>query len=295
VKKQISFSGKGHSADIGDMKIFRILPNRYANAVGPFVFLDHIGPTTRRNGNDEKKTGTGSHPHRGIATLSYILHGQAEHFDSRGNHEKVYSGGIQWMKAGDGIVHDENIIPDPHEKNGLVHALQFWINLPAKNKAEKPEYLAIQADQIQQKLLENESGWIKVVLGSYEEFTSPIPNYSKQFLYHINLEAGKTFEIRIPGNIEVAVFLSSYGAIVNDTEADAGEFIEFDRKEGVIELINNYTVTNEIMIFGGSPYSEPIVVEGPFVMNTFAEIADAYRDFYAGKYGEINYNHIENS
>ena len=291
MKKQISFSGKGQKGDIGGMAIYHILPNRYADAVGPFVFLDHIGPTTHQDRADEKKAGTGPHPHRGIATLSYILNGEAEHFDSRGNYAKVRSGGIQWMKAGNGIVHDENLTPDPQDKKGLTHALQFWINLPAKNKAEKPEYLVVHGNEIPQKLLTSESGWIKVVLGSYEELNSPIPNYSKQFLYHIYLEPEKTFVITVLDNIEVAAFLPSYNAIVNDTESEAGEFIEFDKKEGVIELINASRSANDIIIFGGSPYAEHMVIEGPFVMNTFAEIGEAYRDFHAGKYGEINYNH----
>ena len=89
MKKKTSFSTKGQRADIGDLTIYRILPNRYANAVGPFVFLDHIIP---RLNPAVMNSGTGAHPHRGIATLSYILEGEDEHYDSAGNYAKVYSG-----------------------------------------------------------------------------------------------------------------------------------------------------------------------------------------------------------
>ena len=100
MKKKISFSAQGRRADIGNIPILRILPNRYAEAVGPFVFLDHLGPVRRLPGEPSMQEGTGAHPHRGIATLTYILSGEGEHFDSRGNHAKDFSGGVQWMNAG---------------------------------------------------------------------------------------------------------------------------------------------------------------------------------------------------
>lgn len=118
----------------------RLLPNRYAGAVGPFVFLDHIVPAVQTK---TSKEGTGAHPHRGIATLTYILNGEDEHFDSAGNYAMVHSGGVQWMKAGDGIVHDETLNYDSQTDSKLVYAFQFWINLPAKIKAEKPEYYSV--------------------------------------------------------------------------------------------------------------------------------------------------------
>lgn len=285
MKKKTSFSTKGQSADIGDLTIYRILANRYTDAVGPFVFLDHITPKVHRASMDN---GTGAHPHRGIATLSYIIEGEAEHFDSIGNSTKVYSGGIQWMKAGNGVIHDETLNVDTQIATNRTHALQFWINLPAKNKAEKPAYLAIQSHEVPQKSLPNRSGWIKVIVGNYEDLSSKIPNYSEQFLYHIQVEAGKNFTISIGEKVEIAAFLPTQAAIINDVEFQAGEFIEFDRIAGEITIENKLQEATDILLFGGEPYTEPIVAEGPFVMNSSSEIADAYRDFYAGKYGEIN-------
>jgi len=285
MKKKTSFSTKGQRADIGDLTIYRLLANRYTDAVGPFVFLDHIVPKVHSSAIN---SGTGGHPHRGIATLSYIIEGEDEHFDSAGNYAKVYSGGIQWMKAGNGIIHDETLNVDSRTGTNRTHAFQFWINLPAKNKAEKPEYLAIQSDEVSQKLLPNDSGWIKVIVGNYEDLNSKIPNYSAQFLYHIHVEAGKSFTISIDEKVEVAAFLPSKNTILNDVEFQAGEFIEFDRIAGEITIENKLQEAVAIILFGGEPYTEPIVAEGPFVMNSRSEIADAYRDFYAGKYGEIN-------
>jgi len=284
MKKQISYFVKGRRADIDPLTIMRIIPNEYTGKVGSFVFLDHLPPMLKEKIH---LGGMGAHPHRGIATLSYILQGKNEHFDSAGNYAKVSSGGVQWMKAGNGIIHDENLNYDTETDNKMVHSFQFWINLPAKNKAEAPEYLAIQAAEVPKKELPNNSGFIKVVVGNYEDLSSLIPNYSEQFLYHIHLDAGKEFSIKMDENIEVASFIPTGKVTANDTEFEAGEFIEFDRKEGQIEIKNTAQTAVDVLLFGGEEYSEPIVAEGPFVMNSQEEIVEAYQDFYAGKYGRI--------
>lgn len=285
MKKQTSFSTQGQRADLGSLQIQRILPNRYANAVGAFVFLDYVAPAIKTTIN---KNGMGAHPHRGIATLTYILQGEVEHFDSAGNTGKIYSGGMQWMKAGNGIIHDENFNYDSQMDSKYIHGFQFWLNLPAKNKAEKPEHIAVQASDVPQKVITNNVGWIKVVIGNYEELHSKIPSYTAQFLYHIHLEANKIFSINFEDKIEVAAFLPTYNAILNDAEYHKGDFVEFDRNAGEIEIKNTSNDAIDIMLFGGETYTETIIAEGPFVMNNQTEIVEAYRDFYAGKYGQIN-------
>lgn len=285
MKKTISFSTGGNRADLGTLTIQRMLPNRYADKVGPFVFLDYVQPAIK---NTITKSGMGAHPHRGIATLTYILEGEVEHFDSAGNGGKIYSGGAQWMKAGNGIIHDENVNYDSQTDSKYIHGFQFWLNLPAKNKNEKPAHIPVQANEVPQKMLPDDSGWIKVIVGNYEELNSKIPNYSEQFLYHIHLEAGKQFSLKMENKIEVAAFLPTQGAILNDTEFQKGDFVEFDREAGDIEIKNTFEKAIDIMLFGGEKYTEPVVAEGPFVMNSQAEISNAYRDFYAGKYGAIN-------
>src|SRR5258708_36315666 len=203
--KKIRFTTQGKRADIGEYMINRILPNRYAEAVGPFVFLDHVLPVKHSPGEPHKvANGKAAHPHRGIATLTYILNGEADHRDSRGHHAKVRSGGVQWMKAGNGIIHDEVMNVDPQTNDLLTHAFQFWINLPSKNKAEPPEYLPIQANEVPQQKLSDERGWIKVIVGEFENLLSKIPNYSNQLLYHIHLETGKQFSVATENGWEYA-------------------------------------------------------------------------------------------
>lgn len=291
MKKKIVFTSQGHRADVGEYKIYRIFPNGYSQAIGPFVFLDYVPPVLHA-ADEPRKTinGSGAHPHRGIATLTYVLNGEADHFDSNGHHAKVYSGGAQWMKAGTGIIHDEAMNPDAHEQDRLTHAFQFWINLPAKNKAEKPDYLPVQANEMQKKSLENNAGWLKVVSGKYGEMTSKIPTYLQQFIYHIRLEAGKQFFLNSEAGLEYAAFLLTNFLAVNDTQFKQGELLMFDTDEGIMELSNTSEQPADIIVFGGAPYTEPIVAHGPFVMNSEKEIATAYNDFHSGKYGRIKYD-----
>ena len=102
-------------------------------------------------------------------------------------------------------------------------------------------------------------------------------------------KTGKQFSVTTENGLEYAAFLPGNNAIINDTEFTAGEFIEFDRNEGMIEINNNSEVAIDIIIFGGEKYAEPIVAQGPFVMNTQPEITLAYKDFHEGKYGKISY------
>ncbi|CAN1572897.1 COG1741 Pirin-related protein [Flavobacteriaceae bacterium] len=284
MRKQISVATQGKRVGISPLNIQRIFPNKYVDAVGPFVFLDYVAPIIKKTIDIN---GMGAHPHRGIATLTYIVQGEVEHFDSAGNTGKIYSGGVQWMKAGNGIIHDEIINYDSQTDSKYIYGFQFWINLPAKNKAEKPQYIAIQTNDVPRKFLFDNVGWIKVVVGSYEELNSIIPNYSEQFLYHIHLYAKQSFSIKFEDKTQVAAFLPTQDVVLNNTEFNNGDFVEFDNNAGEIEFKNNSEKSIDIILFGGEKYTETIVAVGPFVMNSVEEIEIANRDFHAGKYGKI--------
>jgi redox-sensitive bicupin YhaK (pirin superfamily) len=291
MKKKVIISSRGHRADVGEIVVNRIIPNWYTQAIGPFVFLDHAIPRMHSTKEPRMEVGKGgAHPHRGIATLTYVLQGEVEHTDSKGGHAIVTTGGIQWMKAGNGIIHDESINVDPKTGDRLTHGLQFWINLPSKNKVEASQYMPVQANQVPIKRLDADAGWVKVLVGEYEGIISKIPVYSKQFLYHIHVNTGKRFSLNGEEGIEYAAFLPFGDAVINGAQYAREEFIEFDKKAGTIEITNNEDTPADIILFGGEPYTEPIVAEGPFVMNSQDEIAQAYTDFYSGKYGDINYS-----
>ncbi|RIJ42496.1 pirin family protein [Pontibacter oryzae] len=286
MQKKISFSNTAQSSSVGGTPISRFLPNGYTQAVGPFILLDQAGPMKI---NSSASGGTGPHPHRGIATLTYAITGQIEHFDSLGNHALVSSGGVQWMNSGNGIVHDERSKASAGSDQKEMYAFQFWINLPSKIKAEKPEYLPVHAEEVPKKQLAEEAGVVRVIVGSYQELTSKIPTYTKQFLFHVVLNSGKKFSIDFSQKLEVAAVLPTASAIINEESFRAGELIAFDKEAGVIEIENLSDETLDILLFGGETYGEPMVSQGPFVMNSQEGVALAYEDYANGKYGEIHY------
>lgn len=277
---------------VGHMPVVRSLPNRYVDTVGHFIFLDQMPkksyPTKELKSVLEQIKGTTAHPHRGIATFSYVMKGTIEHNDSRGNYGTVNDGGIQWMKAGNGIIHDEIIIPSEKEET-IQYGMQFWINLPAKNKNETPDYMAVQGEDVPKVELPNNSGNLKILIGDFESKQSKIPTYSKLFLYHIELNANQEYSLNINENQETAVVVANGKAIINDENVMNSEMIVFE-KEGTSIQINNPTDNPiDILVFGGEPYQETIAFGGPYVMNSQQEVAQANSDYYSGKYGKIKY------
>lgn len=288
MKKNANFKISGHRADIGEITIYRLMPNQYTHHVGHFIFLDYIAPFVRKNKMTPNEDF--AHPHRGIATLTYVLNGEAEHYDSRGNRATVHSGGVQWMKAGNGIIHNETLNADTKTNGLLNHGFQFWINLPARNKKENPEYMALQSEELPVLQLSDNAGTLKVIVGEYGGQASKIPTYARQYLYHIRLNAGKQFTLPTVDGLEYAIFLPQHDLTINDEGYYRGDLIGFDDKGSIIEITNNLEAEADIILFGGEKYTEPFVAQGPFVMNTQEEILEAYSDSQNGKYGKIVYS-----
>jgi redox-sensitive bicupin YhaK (pirin superfamily) len=291
IKQNIRFSVHGQSAQLGEIEVQSLLPNEFTRAIGPFVFIEHFlsykQPQYELHG---ALIDNCSNPCRGIATLTYILAGEVEHWDSIGNHVKLSPGGVHWTNAGKGIIHHEAIRPERRATNPDVSVLRFWVNLPSIHKSGKPEYLSFQSNEIPKKELDGIAGWIKILSGEYGNAIAEIPRYSKEFLYHIHLEAEKQFSITTDHAIEYAVFLPSDRAVVNDTEFQAGKLVVFTSDGEIIEINNRSETAIDIILFGGQLYTEPIVSDGFFVMNTPHEITQAYNDYYDGKYGQIEPN-----
>lgn len=288
MRKKITYIAKGHMANVGEISIQRMLPNQYSYHVGHFVFLDYVAPTKREEVMVPNVGG--AHPHRGIATLTYVLSGEAEHYDSRGNRATVHSGGVQWMKAGNGIIHDEVMNVDSKSNHPNIQGFQFWINLPAKQKNEDPEYMAVQADDLPLIDLTGDAGSLKVVVGEYAGRSSAVPTYAKQYLYHIRLRPEKQFILPTADGMEYAIFLPEHDTKVNNVVYHKRELIAFEDREGLIEIFNESSSEIDVILFGGEKYTEPFVAQGPFVMGSREDIARAYEDYNIGKYGDINYD-----
>ena len=291
MKKKVIRTIEERRADVGNYEIYRVLPATMLRSVGPFVFLDYA-PLVLHPADQPRivPNGKGAHPHRGMATLTYVLNGEADHFDSCGNHAHVNSGGAQWMKAGKGIIHDEAMNPDPAKNDGLTHGLQFWINLPAKHKSDEPEYLPLQAADLPIVHFPNGRASLKVISGRYGNLVSPIPAYGEQFLYHLHMQPDAFFALDTRARWEYAAFLPGTSkAVINDELYNAQQLLFFDDEKSVIEIYNNMENPIDVILSGGEPIIEPFRAKWNFVMSTMTEIDQAYEDYHAGKYGTIDY------
>lgn len=269
------------------MSVLRAVPSIGLKYVGPFIFLDHFGPVVSTPG-DFSMTGTGPHPHRGFITLSYILEGDMEHRDSRGNVGRVTAGGLQWMKAASGIQHDEKPSKEFLAHGGTTHGLQLWINLPAARKSDEPAYLNVPTEYVPEVDLPG-VGLLRVLVGEYAGKQSPIEQITPTFAYHLKLEAGKSFSLNFDEGHEVGAYLVGGAANVNGNALAAGQIIAFTEGENTLELSNLAATDSDIILLGGKALGEPMVSYGPFVMNTNEEITTAIIDFEMGKFGEVVY------
>jgi len=288
ITKKILFSIGSQYAQLGEIEVQRVLPNEFAQVIGPFVFLEHfLSYKQSLNGLDNGLVDKHSNPYRGIATLTYILAGEVDHSDSKGNHVKLCSGGVHWTNAGKGVVCSEVVKSEFEATNPDISVARFWVNLSSNRKSGEPEYFSLPSNEIPKQELDGIAGWLKIISGKYGNTAANIPCYSNEFLYHIHLEAGKQFSITTGHEIECAAFLPSDKAVVNDVEFQSGKLVVFTSHGELIKINNRSESSIDILLFGGQPGNEPIVSDGFFVMNTQHEITQAYNDYYDGKYGQI--------
>ena len=288
MQKKILITFGGVNFKVADLLVNRLIPGNGIKAVGPFVFLDHVYPVSLGVKSSSVPTGEFAHPHRGITTFSYVFQGSLAHYDSVGNHSVIHAGEIQWMKAGNGIIHDEQPISFSMGDK-IFHSIQFWINLPSDVKKEQPEYMAIKSDQVPEINLPDNSGVLRILLGELGSNKAHLRTFNNEFIYHLKLNPKSTFSFPSRDEFEYGALATTTELIVNQVVLKNSKIAIFENSGQIINIENPNVHIADAIIFGGLPYNEAIVSEGPFVMNSREEIAQAYRDFFEGKYGEIKY------
>ncbi len=288
--KQVTSQHGVQPDQVGPFTIARALPNPAVQFVGPILLLDHMPPRDIAPGELPDPDGAFAHPHRGIATFTYVLEGALTHADSTGGNSTVTAGGVQWMKAGNGIVHDEMIAADLRTHGGRLHSFQFWINLPARNKAEPAEYRPVSAEDLPVVPLPGGRAHLKVLLGAYEDAAAPIPTFADEFIWHVRIEPMGSARVTLPGGLPVAGYLPTQTGHVSGTAVAAQRSFVLGEDGAEIEITNPGAEPLDLLLFGGAPINEPVAMRGPFVMNTEAELTEAFRAFRAGTYGQITYH-----
>ena len=261
----------------------------------PFVHMDQMGEVDYGPGEPK---GTPWHPHRGFETVTYMIDGTFLHQDSIGGGGVIQNGATQWMTAGAGILHIERPPDALIDSGGLFHGIQLWVNLPAKLKMTNTRYQDIEAESVS--LLTNENGdaIIRVIAGSLGGVDGPGSTHTPIAISHVSLLPGA--QLSLPWNRSynaLTYVLAGQGSVGLDRSPIAegqmavhvdGDFLVLSANESQ----DSRTQALEVLVLGGEPIREPVATYGPFVMNTRAELQQAFEDYEAGRLGQIPAEHI---
>lgn len=267
----------GQAAMDGDgVKLIRIIGTQTLNMLDPFLLLDAFESDQAQ----DYIGGFPSHPHRGFETVTYLLAGQMRHKDSAGNEGLIEPGGVQWMTAGKGIVHSEM----PEQIDGLLMGFQLWVNLPAKDKFSEPAYQEFPVDKIA--LEKRATGTqIRVISGQTDQGTlGPVVNEAVKPSYlDVSLKAGDEFEQTLAETDNTFIYLIEGQITIGKdaTNIKAGKLAILSQGE---KVIINTEVDSRFLLVSGQPIGEPVARGGPFVMNTKAEVMQAFADFQANRF-----------
>ncbi len=252
--------------------------------LSPFLLLDYAGPVEFPPTGE--RLGVGEHPHRGFETVTVVYDGEVEHRDSSGGGGSIGPGDVQWMTAGSGVVHEEFHGREFARRGGRFEMIQLWVNLPAKDKMTAPRYQGILSKQIPGVALPEGRGSVRVIAGEYAGAKGPAKTFTPIHLWDLRLSGGKPAELPLPDGYTTALVVLKGTLTVGDGETvSAGEVAVFDRAGSVLRIDDANDAT--ALLLCGQPIDEPIVGSGPFVMNTRAEIEQAYRDYRSGRMGRI--------
>ena len=254
-----------------------------AKHVSPFLLMDYAGPT--EFSPTDQKRGVGAHPHRGFETVTLVYNGEVEHRDSAGGGGKIGPGDVQWMTAASGLVHEEFHGADFAKRGGAFETVQLWVNLPGKDKMAKPRYQGIRRENIPAHTLPHNAGTLRVIAGGYADANGPARTFSPVNLWDLHVNAGAEVELRLPAGHTTCLFVRK-GKIAAGGETIAAAELGVFEAEGEVLRFRAEEDT-DLLFLGGEPIAEPIAGYGPFVMNTFAEIQQAFRDFEAGAMGSL--------
>ncbi len=250
----------------------------------PFLVLDYN--SLIEFPPSEKPKGVGVHPHKGFETVTLAYRGSVAHQDSSGGGGLISEGGVQWMTAGRGVLHKEYHEEAFSRAGGPFQMVQLWVNLPAKSKNTPAKYQALAPADMGRHELPNAAGMVEVIAGTYQGTQGPATTFSPVHLYNAKLRAHGRAGFEFPAHYTCFLLVIEGSIRVND-QADAGtDHLVLFAAAGT-QFTIEATTDAVVLVAAGEPLREPIAAYGPFVMNTQAELAQAFQDFNAGKFGEL--------
>jgi redox-sensitive bicupin YhaK (pirin superfamily) len=262
----------------------------------PFIHMDQMGEVEYAPGEPK---GTPWHPHRGFETVTYMIDGTFQHSDSTGGGGLITNGDTQWMTAGAGILHIERPPDELVASGGLFHGVQLWVNLPAADKFTPPRYQDIRGGQVT--LLRSPDGGavLRLIAGELAGHHGPGVTHTPITLVHATVAPGAQLQLPWPPDFgALAYVLAGRGTVGSARQpVHSGQLVVFGPGDHVVLGTQDSTQDSvapnlEVLLLGGRPIREPVAQYGPFVMNTRAELAQAFDDYQAGRMGQIPAEHL---
>jgi hypothetical protein len=257
----------------------------------PFVHMDQMGEVEYAPGEPK---GTSWHPHRGFETVTYIIDGTFEHQDSNGGGGVITNGDTQWMTAGGGILHIERPPETLVASGGLFHGIQLWVNLPRAQKLVPPRYQDLRAGNVSLLASPDAGALVRVIAGEVAGHPGPGTTYTPMTMVHATVAPGATLTLpwREDFNALGYVLAGRGTAGPDQIGVETGQLVVFGAGGAVtVGAAGNQDARHaaglDILLLGGLPIREPVAWMGPFVMNTKAEVVQAFEDYQAGRLGSI--------
>jgi len=270
--------------------VHRAFAGVHPRHLDPFIMMDQMGEVDYAPGEPK---GTPWHPHRGFETVTYLIDGEFRHQDTAGGGGMIGPGDTQWMTAGSGLLHIE--APPEHlvMSGGLFHGLQLWVNLPASDKMIAPRYQDIGGGRITLLTTPDGGALLRVIAGELDGHRGPGSTHTPITMIHATVSPGARLTLPWdPSFNSLAYVLSGRGTVGTQNRPIKGAQLAVFGKGSSITLAADAEQDSnkpalEVVLLGGRPIGEPIAHYGPFVMNTKAELQQAFEDFQAGRLGVI--------
>lgn len=260
------------AVDGAGVHLVRVLGRRDVEAFDPFLMLDSFDSRDPA----DYVAGFPTHPHRGIETITYLIEGRIDHEDSLGNRDTIHPGESQWMTAGSGILHQE--MPRASER---MLGFQLWLNLPKAQKMAEPAYLSITPAMIGRTRVEGAD--IRVLSGRFGEVTGVTPRHIPATLLDVALDAGAQLTLPTTPGENVFVFLIEGSGLIGGQSVSAKTAVLFGDGD-FVRVAAPADAGLRLAFFSGRPLREPIAWGGPIVMNTRAELEQAFSDLERGTF-----------
>lgn len=256
------------------------------NTTSPFLLLDHLGPGKLEPKSIKK--GVNEHPHRGFETVTFVFAGELQHKDSTGGGGLIKRGDVQWMTAASGIQHIEQFSSEFRESGGPFEMVQLWVNLPAKDKMSAPRYQSLLNEDIPKIILDDQASYIRVVAGELNQTTGIAKTFTAMNVFDIHLVKDQQITLPAAEGTTTLIYLRK-GKVQFSSDEESLE----EQAMAVMSSLGTGVQINalencDLLFLSAQPLNEPINGQGPFVMNSYDEILQAYDDIKTGKFGHYS-------